>query len=241
MPRNTVALPSHLPRRVDERLTATHGPDDLRAALGLLLDDRSALIDWLGSACDHGRLVPVAGASYWHPNGFAKLVLHAAPGFTIRMHVWPSGERRRGEGDPHSHRWDFASTVLVGAGLRIVESVEMLDSDLDSDVECIRHVYDGFGLVPDTKVFLRPGAPVDVLAGDIYTTVTTTIHTVAPKGNDLVATLLVQGPHINPATAVYGADLDDGVDRQARTIDADEVRALVHAVVATLDEGGIVR
>jgi hypothetical protein len=236
-----VVLPSHLPCQVADRLTATHGPDDLRAALDLLLDDRSTLIDWLRSVCDHGRLAPVVAASYWHPNGFAKLVLHASPDFTIRLHVWPSGEKRLGEGDPHSHRWDFASTVLVGGGLQIVESVELLEPNSSSDMECVRHIYDGYRLIPDTKVFLRHGEPITLLADDIYTTETTTIHTVAPNGDDLVATLLVQGPHIKPATAVYGLDLADGENPLGRTIDADEVCELLSTVVATLDEKRIER
>jgi hypothetical protein len=234
-----VVLPSHPTRQVADRLTGSHSPQDLRAALDLLLDDRPTLVAWLRSVvADAEQLARVAAASYWHANGFAKLVLHAAPGFRIRLHVWPAGEGRRGEPDPHSHRWDFASTVLTGDGLAIVESVELLESDSDTDVACTRYAYDGFSLVPDMKVFLRCDRQFDVLTDDRYTTVTTTIHTVAPKGNGLVATLLVQGPHVNPATAVYGTDLDDPVDRPGRMIAADDVRALVTDVVATLDPRG---
>lgn len=238
MPNLPVVLPSHLPLSAAELLSDTHGPADLAAALDQMLDDRSTLIDWLRSVSDHKWLPRVVAASYWHPNGFAKLVLHEAPGFTIRLHVWPSGEDRLGEGDPHSHRWDFASAVLVGDGLRITESRELLESDLATDEECTRYVYDGFSLVPDMKVFLQHREPFHMLAGDRYTTVTTTIHTVVPLGNDLVATLLVQGPHIDAATAVYGTDLDDLVDRPGRAIDADDVRALISDVVTIVDARG---
>lgn len=234
-----VALPSHPPRQVADRLIESRGPADLLAALDLLLDDRQALIVWFRSlVAVPERLARVVASSYWHANGFAKLVLHEAPDFRIRLHVWPAGANRRGEPDPHSHRWDFASTVLVGDGLEIVESTELLEPDSDTDVECHRYAYDGFGLVPDMTVFLHQDRRFDVPAGGRYTTETTAIHTVAPKGNDLVATLLVQGPHVNPATAVYGTDLDDPVDRPGRVIDAEDIRALVSDVVATLEPRG---
>jgi hypothetical protein len=237
--RPQVVLPSHPTRQVADRLSASRGRDDLLAALEMLLADRRALVAWLLSVIDDPDLLAeVVDASYWHQNGFAKLVLHRGDGFRIRLHVWPAGEGRRGESDPHSHRLDFASTVLTGDGLEIVEWIELFDPVADTDVPLTRFVYDGFSLVPDTEVFLHEDRQFDVRTDDRYTTVTTTIHTVVPKGNDLVATLLVQGPHVNPATAVYGTDLDDPVDRPGIRIAAQDVRALVAGVVATLAPRG---
>lgn len=239
MSRPQVVLPSHPTRQVTDRLTASRGRDDLLAALELLLADRTALAAWLLSLVDDPDLLAgVVDASYWHQNGFAKLVLHRGAGFRIRLHVWPAGEGRQGESDPHSHRWDFASTVLAGDGLEIVEWDELFEPVSATDMPLTRYVYDGFSLVPDMEVFLRADRQFDVRTDDRYTTVTTTIHTVVPKGNDLVATLLVQGPHVNPATAVYGTDLDDPVDRPGLRIAAQDVRELVTGVVATLAPRG---
>ncbi|MEU3625365.1 hypothetical protein AB0E54_23540 [Amycolatopsis coloradensis] len=40
--------------------------------------------------------------------------------FRIRLHVWPeSAEPSRGESNPHSHRWEFASTIIAGEGLHM--------------------------------------------------------------------------------------------------------------------------
>lgn len=233
-----VVLPSHLPGQVADRLAGPRDTTALAAALERLLADRPALVGWLGSLVDDpDRLTQVVNESYWHANGFAKLVLHSGAGFRIRLHVWPTGEGRRGEPDPHSHRWDFASSVLAGDGLDIVESVELLEADSVRDEPCTRYVYDGFGLVPDTKVFLRETRRYAVLTHQRYTTDTRAIHTVAPQGSDLVATLLVQGPHISSATAVYGTDLDDLVDRPGRPIDAADVRELVADVAALVPRG----
>ncbi|MCO1657837.1 hypothetical protein [Pseudonocardia humida] len=233
-----MVLPSHPTRLVADRLAGSRESQDLLAALDLLLDDRRALVAWLRSTvADPERLDRVAAASYWHANGFAKLVLHDGPGFRIRLHVWPAGEDRRGEPDPHSHRWDFASTVLAGAGLEVVEYEELLTSVSGEDAETVRYAYYGRSLVPDTKVFLRRDREFEVLIGDRYETVTTRIHTVAPKGDDLVATLLVQGPHTNPAAVVYGEGLD-ARGSLGHAVDADAVRALVTGVVAALDARG---
>jgi hypothetical protein len=238
LPNPPVVLPDDPTHQVAERLSGGRAAPDLAAGLDLLLRDRDALLGWLRSIlADPTALDRVVAGSYWHPNGFAKLVLHDGPGFRIRLHVWPAGEDRLGEPDPHSHRWDFASTVLTGAGLRVVEFVELLSPGSPEDVESIRYSYYGRSLVPETKVFLRRDREFDVLTGARYTTVTSRIHTVAPKGNDLVATLLVQGPHTNPQAVVYGDGLDSR-NRLGHVVDADAVRALVTDVAATLDARG---
>jgi hypothetical protein len=238
-----VVLPSHPLAPVAGRLAGSRAAADLLGALELLLRDRSALVDWLRSLVDDPeRLSAVVAASYWHANGFAKLVLHDTPEFRIRLHVWPAGKNRRGEPDPHSHRWDFASTVLTGDGLDIVESEELRERRTPADLACTRYVYDGFEMVEDDDqlkdVFLHEIHKFVVRQGNRYTTETATIHTVAPKGNDLVATLLVQGPHVSDATAVYGTDLESLVNQPGRLIDAADVRELILAVVATLDPRG---
>lgn len=238
-----VVLPSHPLDQVVTRLAGSRAAVDLLDALELLLRDRPALVGWLRSlAGSPGLLDEVVDSSYWHANGFAKLVLYNTPDFRVRLHVWLAGENRRGEPDPHSHRWDFASTVLTGAGLDIAESRELAERRSAADVACTRYVYDGFEMVEDLDelkgVYLHETRRFAVRPGNRYTTETTTIHTVAPKGNDLVATLLVQGPHVSSATAVYGTDLDALVNRPGRLIAAADVRELILAVVATLDPRG---
>jgi hypothetical protein len=237
---STVVLPSHPLDRAAARLSRSRAAADLLGALDLLLRDRTALIAWLRALADSPEeLAAVVAGSYWHANGFAKLVLHDTPDFRIRLHVWPAADGYRGEPDPHSHRWDFASTVLVGAGLEIVESDELPARASAADQECVRYTYDGFELVPEEgTVFLHEHRRFAVRPGDRYTTETTTIHTVATKGNDLVATLVVQGPHTDSATAVYGTELAALVDRPGRAIDADDVREQILAVADTLDSRG---
>lgn len=46
-----------------------------------------------------------------HPNGFLKIRLCLfSDGSALRLHVWKPNSRA----NPHNHRWDFVSTVLMG-------------------------------------------------------------------------------------------------------------------------------
>jgi hypothetical protein len=54
----------------------------------------------------------VAARSYWHGNGFCKIVLAERGGMKLRLHVWEAG--RAAEENIHDHRWEFSSMVLSG-------------------------------------------------------------------------------------------------------------------------------
>ncbi len=230
----TVLLPSHpLPELVADRLSRGTDTTDLSAALEQLLSDGRALRAWLTSIVhDSAVRAPVTEASYWHVNGFAKLILHSTDVFRIRLHVWPRVPGRRGETDPHSHRWAFASTVLTGAGLSITEHVEV-----EAGFPFIRYCYDGRRLVPSGRALLDSGTTRTVHTRERYTTDTDIVHTVTPLGDDLIATLVVQGPHVQDTTVVYGPLTGELMDAPGKAIDDMDVQRLVAAVLATLDPG----
>ena len=54
----------------------------------------------------------IAARSYWHGNGFLKVVL-LDHGYKLRLHIWFQGSAC--EENIHSHRWGFASHILTGA------------------------------------------------------------------------------------------------------------------------------
>ncbi len=56
-------------------------------------------------------LASIAARSYWHGNGFLKIVL-LDKGYKLRLHIWFAGTPC--EENIHSHRWGFASHVLTG-------------------------------------------------------------------------------------------------------------------------------
>lgn len=203
---------------------------DLRRVLDQVVEDPRRLVRWLGDF----DVAAVAERSYWHPNRFAKLVLHVGPRVRVRLHVWRPGSERRGETNPHGHRWHFASTVLCGDGLRSTEYEES-DESGHPYVKC-RWVGGGptSSPTPVDRVFLRVCDTHVVRAQDRYAVTTGTIHTIDPLGTDLVATLVVQGPPRMAAADVYCA-ADMQADAAGRSISPGDVDDLLRAVLAALD------
>jgi hypothetical protein len=65
-------------------------------------------------------LKQIAARSYWHPNGFLKLILaRSSTGSTLRIHSWQQQKQQSIpaglDTDIHSHRWPFVSFVIAGA------------------------------------------------------------------------------------------------------------------------------
>ena len=153
-------------------------------------------------------LEEVARRSYWHSNGFAKIVLDAdddPEGRKLRLHIWPAatdGESPRGESDPHGHRWDFASSVLVGEGFEVVEyDVVERDGELYGGYEY--NPRSSWGLRGGIEMLLRPGVVRFRPRGDVYRCGTEIVHTVEPLGRGFAATLVVQGRVARSSTWVY--------------------------------------
>jgi hypothetical protein len=162
--------------------------------------------------------------AYWHSNGFAKIKIIETPGFCIRLHIWPPGEHRLGEVDPHDHRWEFASWVAIGAGIQ-ERRFEVVADDDPRGMTYTRYSYGR----EDGVSYLRPeGGPsrlreTSVLhreRGHVYSCPPDVLHTVAPVGDGLVATVVLQGPLLEKSTVVYrcpernGAALQDSISEQ---------------------------
>lgn len=238
-PATLVAPPGRLtfPATVAARLrAATVDAGTLRAALQPVADDPTGCLDWLeGLLADGPALAAVSHRSYWHPNHFAKLVLHVPDdgGFRIRLHVWPEDltAPRLGESNPHSHRWEFASTVLAGAGLDMIEYTETSGAG----TPYVRYRYGGDPADPaalrdDGRARLVPVRTPQARRGTSYSCDTSVIHTVAPVGQRLVATLVYQGPHRGDSTVVYREPHLDA-DQPNGTIRESEVYELIRAVL----------
>lgn len=215
------------------------GVPQLVAAVELVRDDPSAFASWLAAvARDTTAAGAVAARSYWHPNGFAKLVLHtsAEPEFKLRMHIWlDSTEPGRGETNPHRHRWEFASTVIAGRGILVPEYRE--DAGTGAPFTRYRYGTDPArpaALVADGAVRLVGTRSPQVLKGAVYACDTEVIHTLEPLGQGLTATVVVQGPHRTSATAVYCAP-GESEDQPNRALSVAEFQELASAVVAEVD------
>ncbi|MEC3980796.1 hypothetical protein [Amycolatopsis sp. H20-H5] len=176
-----------------------------------------------------------AGRSYWHPNGFAKLVLHTAAEsrFRVRLHIWPaSKEASQGESNPHSHRWEFASVVLAGKGMHMFEYRETIGGGKPYQ----RYRYgtdpaDPAALVRDGQVRLRKTSSPHVQRGEVYSCDTEVVHTVRPIAADLTATVVVQGPRRVRSTVVY-CEPGQTEDQPNRAVTDTEFKELLRSVIA---------
>jgi hypothetical protein len=149
----------------------------------------------------------VAARSYWHPNGFAKVVLRTDVRYSVRLHVWSNRRSWSGDLNPHGHRWEFASWVLSG-GLREAFFSEAAATGETAPGVYHRCVYgrDGSGrryLQPICDVPLHQVSRTERAAGAVYGCGRTVIHAVDPIGPGPVATVVVQGPPVVDSTAVY--------------------------------------
>jgi len=175
--------------------------------------------------------------SYWHPNGFAKLVLHTSADFRIRLHVWPEAdEPSRGESNPHSHRWEFASTIIAGEGMHMVEYGETSEGgELHSRFWYGADPADPAALRRDGQAYLKKLRTPHVRRGQVYSCDTEIVHTVRPIDASLTATVVVQGPHRSAKTVVYC--LPDQTDDQPNgELTESEFRLLIDSVVAASTE-----
>lgn len=199
------------PREVAEALRGSgSGPGlgRLEAVAGQIRAARRELAAWLRDlVADQAAVAEIAKRSYWHPNGFAKIILHTSvdPEFRIRLHVWPRSETpSRGESNPHSHRWEFASYVLAGTGMHMVEFAEAAEGG--KPYRRYRYGVDPANpaaLLSDGEVRLKRCGVPHVQKGDIYACDTSVVHTVRPIDAGLTATVVVQGPRRTPTTVVY--------------------------------------
>jgi hypothetical protein len=216
-----------------EASPASPDTSTLYSTLGIFAHDQRALGGWLSTFRDAERALDVARQSYWHPNGFAKLVLLSGPGYKVRLHVWPAGTHRLGESNPHGHRWNFASTVLCGDGLRDVHYAEA-----ETGVVYERYQYAGgnaVGALTHVRTVHLVEKDTHVRGPrDRYALDTSVVHTVQPLGTALIATLVVQGAALLDSTPVYGIPGVD-VDEPGREISADEVRELIRGVLEAPD------
>jgi hypothetical protein len=193
-------------------------PEVLRSALQSLRGDVDAL-----------RAVAVRSST--HPNKFTKIVLYEGRGYGVRLHVWHPEPPEYGlDTDPHGHRWEFASWIVVGA-LREEIFTEAADGTWHG-----RFAYSRQDGRPHLRrmgeVTLRRVKVIERGAGDVYCRARSVVHTASPAVHDLVATLVLQGPTAFEPTHVYQPE--PRPEHEETPLTPERVRAVLGDVVAVL-------
>jgi hypothetical protein len=200
-----------------------------------LRDQREQLVGMLSTImCSRSHQEAIAGRSYWHPNGFAKLVLadHPLMG-QVRLHIWPD---MPADDDIHDHAWEYVSTTVAGELTEIVYH-ESLSGE---GWQVWRHTYDRvghrrFALVDPTPVRLaEPAEPRVHAVGGVSGGRPDYIHRFfASKAP--AATLLRVGPIVRRSSYVYRPTADPPQVVAPRPTTRDDVREWIGYLATVVD------
>jgi hypothetical protein len=183
--------------------------------------------DWIAALGRH---------AYWHSNGFVKIKIVEAAGYCIRLHIWPPGVHRLGETNPHNHRWEFASWVAIGDGIQ-ERRYEVVADDESSGMSYTRCTYGRENgveyLRQEGQSRLRETSVLERMPGHVYSCPPDVLHTVAPVGTGLVATVVLQGPQLKESAVVYCCPARSSADLQ-ESITAKELDQLFTEVEARI-------
>ncbi|WP_426491260.1 cupin domain-containing protein [Hymenobacter sp. 102] len=165
-------------------------PDSLRLLLSQLL-------------CDGPALTRVQEHSYYHHNGFRKLVLLQNAAFKLRLHLWEARSERHHE-NIHDHRWNFASALLAGRFQTVIweEDAQGPEVRLDCTYTPAREgsVY---GVRENGRVRLRPQRTHTLQEGDIYYMPASTLHQVTDPGEGATRTLMLTATPVLEECKLY--------------------------------------
>jgi len=161
---------------------------DMAAILGqLLVDDRKAR--------------ELANRSFFHENGFSKIVLVDPPAqsYRLRLHLWNDDSD---DSNIHNHKWNYASVALQGT----IISTLYEECASGKPYFCYKS---GQGVTSGcrTTQFKRKTQLCAIKervlnSGEIYSQHSNDVHDIDPIGN-YPATLVLQGPKKNHSVKIY--------------------------------------
>ena len=178
------------PRTLPSIIGALSRPDNLELLLHLLLADEQAL-----SAVQRN--------SYYHHNGFRKLVLLQSAAFKLRLHLWEARNEAHHE-NIHDHRWNFASALLAGSFQTVIweEDPEGPEVRLNCTYTPAKEGQT-YGVRENGLVQLRQQATHTLQAGDLYYMPASTLHQVTDPGQGHTRSLMLTATPVLEGCKLY--------------------------------------
>lgn len=146
--------------------------------------------------------------SYYHLNGFDKIVLINRPNFKIRLHNFLPRPEKRAMENIHDHRWNFASAMLRGSF-----NTDLFANGLRKDLKTHSYTYhsnkvnDKYDTVYNGEVFLEKLTTIQVSEGENYFMPADVLHRINEMNTDGTVTIIVTGPPINETCQLYASRL----------------------------------
>ncbi|UOQ76530.1 hypothetical protein MUN84_18630 [Hymenobacter sp. 5516J-16] len=195
-------------------------PDTLRLLLAQLL-------------CDEAALAGVQERSYYHHNGFRKLVLLQNQAFKLRLHLWEANSERHHE-NIHDHRWNFASCLLAGRFQTVVWEEDAAGPETRLNCTYTPAQADGcYGVHEHGQVRLRQRATHVLQAGDQYYMPASTLHQVTDPGQGETITLMLTATPVLGHCKLYAEHSIPEQDKQNVPFSAAEIRRELTGLLLT--------
>lgn len=129
--------------------------------------------------------------SYYHKNGFRKLVLLKNADFKLRLHLWEANNEKPQE-NIHDHRWNFASRLLAGSFQTTIWEEDAAGPETRRNCRYTpAQEANTYGVSEDGQVKLRRKATLTLRAGDLYYMPASTLHQVTDPGKGETVTLML--------------------------------------------------
>ena len=230
--------------------------DDSLAQLAHLLSQHCHLANMIALLSSITKspalLKKIAARSYWHGNGFLKVVL-LDQGYKLRLHIWFAGTSC--EENIHSHRWGFASHVLTGSlnselwadaanddstTLPYTSSLPSADSHTptllsDEYLYTAKHQKNNTHVSAHKQyvgaAHLKKLRNVTQTAGASYVITPDQLHRINHPGEELVATIICTAPTQVLTNRLFPTTADPKL--HPTTLSADELK---HALVCYLNQ-----
>ena len=162
----------------------------LRLLNGGLL--KNVIVNLLGN---DRELTEIATRSYYHNNGFLKILLiDKRPKYSIRLHIWPTESFQAP--DIHNHPWDMTGLVLNGHYEFPVYTINQTSKCSESLnlFEC-RYLkdYSGHSFHKLDKVILNQVDSLNLQQGDIFQFFQSQYHSVRKENSLPAESIIITG------------------------------------------------
>ena len=144
------------------------------------------------------ELNEVASRSYYHNNGFLKVVLiEKRPKYSVRFHIWP--EEAFKAPDVHNHPWDMTGLVLGGSYEWPIYTLDQTSEGSENFelIEC-RYLkdYSGHSFHNLDKVILNQVDTLSFQKGDIFQFSQTQYHCVNKRNSQPAESIVITGDSV---------------------------------------------
>jgi len=145
--------------------------------------------------CNEIELNEVASRSYYHNNGFLKVVLiEKRPKYSIRFHIWPDESFQAP--DVHNHPWDMTGLILNGSYEWLIYSLDQTSEGSESFnlFEC-RYLedYSGHSFHKLDKVILNRVDELSFRKGEIFQFPQTQYHSIRKENSQPAESIVITG------------------------------------------------